>query len=238
MNIYDITPVEPLWDVIDDRTLYEDGKEWFKQDLIDDIRAKGFVYQLNIDAEGYIKNGNGRYAVARYLLEKENDERFRYLPVQRNFATGFFFDEILLQTEIELTPEQENEAMEMILSQKAKYWVEQVREKVIPSRTEFVESIIDPENDVFYMKHWERNKNEWALISHPSPLNSTTTYIIGIMSQSWSDGKRESKDEYLARKAERIRAKEVEAVRLKKSARGRSKTEPRVERKKKPRTRR
>ena len=94
MNIYDMTPNEPLWEVIEDKI--PPAETWDQQDLIDSIREEGFRHQINVDPDGCIRNGNARYWVARYLLEEENDERFRYLPVQRNYATGFYLDEFKL----------------------------------------------------------------------------------------------------------------------------------------------
>ena len=96
MSIYDINPTESFWDKVDDRPLYkEDAKLWLKEELIDDIRKNGLKYQLNVDPYGNIKNGNMRYWCARYLLEQEHDTRFLYLPVQRNYAAGAFYEEFL-----------------------------------------------------------------------------------------------------------------------------------------------
>jgi hypothetical protein len=97
MSIYDINPTESFWDEVDDRPiLKERGQLWLKQDLIDNIREHGIKYQLHIDPYGNIKNGNMRYWVARYLLEEENDQRFLFLPVQRNYAAGSFHEEFAI----------------------------------------------------------------------------------------------------------------------------------------------
>ena len=91
MNIYDIKPTETFWEEVDDRNLYtEDARVWTKKEILDSIRRDGLKYQLNVDPQGNIKNGNVRYWACRYLLEIEQDERFRYLPVQRNYAAAQF----------------------------------------------------------------------------------------------------------------------------------------------------
>lgn len=81
VNIYDLNPRETFWDIIVDNIPPFDT--YTKEQLIDSIREKGFIYQLKVDEYGNIQNGNMRYWVARYLLEVENDERFRYLPVEK-----------------------------------------------------------------------------------------------------------------------------------------------------------
>ena len=200
MNIYDIIPTEPFWELLDDTFLYQDGRQWTKQELIDSIRKDGLHHQLNVDKEGYVKNGNMRYHCCKYLFEEEGDERFRFLPVQRNYATGLFCKEVFVQTEEQLTLEEQNKIMERILTDISHYWVEQVREDTIPSKTEFEEGTIDPHNDIFYEAHWATNKNDWALLSQPNPLNYKTIFLIGVMGKSYPSGKRLSKEEYLAQR--------------------------------------
>lgn len=98
MHIMDIQPTESFWEVVDDTKLYaEDAHVWTRQHLIDDIRENGIKYALNVDGEGNVKNGNMRYWCARYLFEEENDLRFEFLPVQRNYAAGSFSSLILLE---------------------------------------------------------------------------------------------------------------------------------------------
>jgi hypothetical protein len=61
MHINDIKPTETFWDEVDDRPLYtEDARLWTKQEILDSIRRDGLKYQLNVDPQGNIKNGNIR----------------------------------------------------------------------------------------------------------------------------------------------------------------------------------
>lgn len=201
MNIYDIKPHEPLWERITDK--HDPPEDWDKVDLINSIRAEGFKYQLNVDPDGNIRNGNARYWVARYLLEEEGDERFRYLPVQRDYAAGMFnriFNvaiekKLLLQLEGE-TREQHNKRVqtdmlkvtdEITLNIFKKFM--NTKDKVIPSATTFEDYEIDPDNKVFLKRHWDQSSGEYTslLQHHPkqekkaSPTHEVIKYVFMLV---------------------------------------------------------
>ena len=186
MCIYDINPTESFWDKVDDRQLYkEDAKLWLKQELIDDIRANGLKYQLNVDPFGNIKNGNMRYWCARYLLENENDQRFLFLPVQRNFVAGAFYKEFqMVVKQQEGVPPPTKDEIEEIGNKLAidihRQWVNQTRELTIPSADEFAIFKIDP-IDEFRMKNfWDQQRNEWAVFLQPHPKHKKNMVCFGI----------------------------------------------------------
>lgn len=181
MNIYDIKPGEALWERIQDK--HDPPEDWDKVDLINDIREHGMKYQLNIDPDGNIRNGNARYWVARMLLEEEGDERFRYLPVQRSFAAGMynhmFKAEItndLLQpapgeTQAE-TNKRNREMCEKVIDQLTVGMFKDfmnTKDPIIPCADTFEDYEIDPENEVFLKRHWDQSSGEYTsfVIQHP-----------------------------------------------------------------------
>jgi hypothetical protein len=181
MNIYDIKPHEPLWERVQDK--HDPPEDWDKEDLINDIREKGFKYQLNVGPDGNIRNGNARYWVARKLFEEEGDERFRYLPVQRSFASGMhshkFKAEIandLIQPVPGETQEETNKRNQELgtkvvdqASLKIFKAFMNIKDLVIPSATEFEEYEIDEENEVFLKRHWEQTSGDYTsfVMNHP-----------------------------------------------------------------------
>ena len=186
MSIYDIKPTESFWDVVDDTSLYtEDAKKWTKEELIDDIRQNGLKYQLNVDPFGNIKNGNMRYWCARWLLENENDQRFLFLPVQRNYACGAFYKEFqLVVKENTGTDPPTQEEMDKIGDKLAidihKYWVNYTRELTIDSKDKFAVFDIDP-IDEFRMKNfWDQQRNIWAVFLQPHPHHKKNMVCFGI----------------------------------------------------------
>jgi len=186
MNIYDINPTESFWDKVDDRNLYkEDAKLWHKQELIDDIRANGLKYQLNVDPYGNIKNGNMRYWVARYLLEEEDDTRFLFLPVQRNYASGAFYQEFQFVVkdvpgQPKISQDQIDEVGDKLAIDIHKQWVNQTRELTIASNDSFSTHEIDP-IDEFRMKNfWDQQRNIWSVFLQPSPKTDKNMVCFGI----------------------------------------------------------
>lgn len=186
MNIYDIKPTESFWDKVDDRKLYkEDARLWQKQELIDNIREHGIKYQLNVDEEGNIKNGNMRYWVARYLLEEEHDQRFLYLPVQRNYASGAFYKEFgMVIKDPHVTQEEIDKIGDKIAIDIHDKWINYTRELTLPSREKFAVLEIDP-IDEFRMKNfWDQQRNIWQVFLQPSPNNKKTMVCFGIAGKS------------------------------------------------------
>ena len=185
MCIYDIKPTESFWDTVDDTKLYtHDAKLWTKEELIDDIRANGIKYQLNIDPEGNVKNGNMRYWCARYLLEKENDQRFLYLPVQRNYAAGAFYQEFQLRAPKNVSQQQIDKIADELALSIHRQWVNQTRELTIKSNTNFPITKIDP-IDEFRLQHfWDVQRNVWALFIQPHPRHKNNTMCFGIPGRS------------------------------------------------------
>jgi hypothetical protein len=186
MSIYDINPTESFWDKVDDRPLYkEDARLWLKQELIDDIRAHGIKYQLNVDPYGNIKNGNMRYWVARYLLEKEKDERFRFLPVQRNYAAGAFYKEFQfvvkdIPGQPKITQEEVDDVGEKLAIDIHKQWCNQTRELTIPSRSTFDTFEIDPIDEFRMTNFWDQQRNMWAVFMQPHPKHKQNMVCFGI----------------------------------------------------------
>ena len=186
MNIYDINPTESFWDKVDDRSLYkEDARLWLKQELIDDIRENGLKYKLNVDPFGNIKNGNMRYWVARYLLENEEDKRFMFLPVQRNYASGAFYKEFgFMVKDVPGKPPITQEEIDKIGDKLAidihKHWVNQTRELTIASSDKFLKYEIDP-IDEFRMKNfWDQQRNIWSVFLQPHPEHKKNMVCFGI----------------------------------------------------------
>ncbi len=212
MNIYDLIPTETLWEVIDDRKLYKDGKKWYKDDLINDIEKNGILHSLNVDPNGFIKNGNGRYWSGRYLLEKKHDERFRFLPVQRNYAAGAFVTEIMIRSPpgVKRTPENVTKIMNDITSKIAKNWINYIRDPIESSKTEFTDFEVDPEDHKFLLDHWKQNLNKWAILTNPNPSNKKTTFIIGIPGKSMGRARNELSPKQLEGMLTRKRIKMVQ----------------------------
>lgn len=187
MNIYDIHPAETFWDEVDDRKLYKDDAQlWQKQELIDDIRKNGIKYQLNVDSHGNIKNGNMRYWVSRYLLEVEGDERFRFLPVQRNWAAGVFWKEVKFTTTKEYSEEQMHTVMNDIANQITTNWINLTRELTIRSNTDFPYVETDPINKRRTVHYWQVQRNTWNRYYFPQPKNEDTMAFISTISPSFA----------------------------------------------------
>lgn len=190
MSIYDIKPTESFWDKVDDRNLYkEDARLWSKQELIDDIRKNGLKYALNIDPTGNIKNGNMRYWVARYLLETESDKRFLFLPVQRNYACGAFYQEFGFQVkDVPGLPPITQEEIDNIGNKLAidihDKWVNQTRDLTIPHAEDFSIYEVDP-IDEFRMKNfYDQQRNIWAVFMQPNPKNKKSMICFGVAGKS------------------------------------------------------
>ena len=190
MNIYDILPHEALWEIIEDPQF--PPEVWDKQDLIDSIREKGFINQLNIDPDGNIKNGNARYWIARKLLEEENDQRFLYLPVQRNFAAGHYsknykvkIDNPGMFNRLDGESKKGHRARvtqltdKLISDESLKIWrtFQQRKDAVIPSKTAFEDYPIDKDNHVFLERHWEVCGGEYTTFSMKHPKNNDLVFV-------------------------------------------------------------
>ena len=190
MSIYDINPTESFWDKVDDRQLYkEDAKLWMKQDLIDDIRANGLKYALNVDASGNVKNGNMRYWVARWLLENEDDKRFLFLPVQRNYACGAFYKEFSFEVQDapgvpKATQKEIDEIGNKLAVDIHKQWVNYMREPTIPHAKKFSIYEVDP-IDEFRMKNfYDQQRNIWSVFLQPHPRDNKSMVCFGIAGKS------------------------------------------------------
>ena len=186
MSIYDINPTESFWDKVDDRQLYkEDARLWLKQELIDDIRKNGLKYQLNVDRYGNVQNGNMRYWVARYLLEVEGDKRFLFLPVQRNYASGAFYEEfnfVVQQpaTGPQVTQEEVDKLGNKLTVDIHSRWVNQMRELTIPHKEAFDVFEVDP-IDEFRMKNfWNQQRSVWSVFLQPHPRHKKQMVCFGI----------------------------------------------------------
>ena len=174
MNIYDITPTEPLWEVIDDKQ--EPKETWFKEDLINSIRDEGFRYQLNVDPNGYIRNGNARYWIARMLLEKEHDERFRFLPIQRHFATGLYHLPFKLQFAKDIVESSTKEEIQQLydktmtdLTLEMFSNFQKTKQLTIPSQTEFKDYTQKDGDPIFLTTHYERTTGDYVSFYTPHP---------------------------------------------------------------------
>lgn len=217
MNIYDLTPTETLWNVIDDRKLYKDGKLWLKDDLIIDIKKNGILFSLNVDPEGFIKNGNARYWIARLLL-LEGDKRFLYLPVQRNYAAGAFVREIVIKKYpgMKVTDENVKRLMNDITGKIAKHWINYIKDPIEVSKKTFTDFKTDPKDNTFLIDHWKQNLNKWAILTNPNPRNKKTTFVIGIPGKSIGRSRNELTPKELGRilARKKIRLAEMEAKQL------------------------
>ena len=183
MSIYDINPTESFWDKVDDTKLYkEDARVWMKQELIDDIREHGLKYQLNVDPEGNIKNGNMRYWVARYLLENEDDQRFAFLPVQRNYASGAFYKEFAfhIKKDVTITQEEVDKIGDKIAIDIHSYWVNQTRELTLPHKETFDIYTIDPIDEFRMSNFWAQQRNVWSVFLQPHPKKEKNMVCFGI----------------------------------------------------------
>ncbi len=181
MNIYDILPTEPLWDVIDDKQ--DPPETWTKEDLLKSLREDGFKFSLNVDPDGNIRNGNARYWCARRLLEEELDERFRFLPVQQNYAAGEYHAPFRIVFEKKVTLPKKGESLEerdnrlRTIGDKELQRVTKMmfadfmllKQPFIDSETEFKEYPIDKENPTFLMRHWDQTVGTYSsfVFKHP-----------------------------------------------------------------------
>ena len=186
MNIYDITPTEPLWEVIDDKL--EPKETWFKEDLIDSIRKEGFRYQLNVDPNGYIRNGNARYWVARMLLETEHDERFRFLPIQRHFATGFYHLPFKLEFAKDIVESSTKEEIQQMYDETMNKLTREMfsdfqkfKQLTIPSQTEFKEYTQNEGDPIFLTTHYERTTGDYVSFYTPHPDRPEEMMFICIL---------------------------------------------------------
>ena len=186
MDIYDIIPTEPLWEVIDDKL--PPAETWFKDELIDSIRKEGFRYSLNVDPNGLIRNGNARYWVARHLLEEENDQRFRYLPVQQNFVSGYYHVPFKLEFTKELIDKmtkEEKEKMyyetmsELTLNMFKEF--QHTKQLLIPSKTEFEEYEQAEDDPIFLKTHYERTTGDYVSFYAPHPDRKEEMFFICIL---------------------------------------------------------
>jgi len=185
MHIYDIKPTETFWDEVDDRNLYkEDAKLWSKKELIDDIRKNGLKYQLNVDSEGNIKNGNMRYWCMRYLFEVENDKRFEYPPVQRNWAAGCFWKEISFTTKHNYNMEQMHTICDDMGQQITEHWINQTRDLVIPHAETFPNIVTDPINNRRTENYWAVQRSMWARYYFPQPKKEDTMTFMATIGPS------------------------------------------------------
>jgi hypothetical protein len=179
MNIYDIKPTEPLWEVIEDN---QEPKEiWFADDLKDSIRKEGFKYALNVSADGNIRNGNARYWCARQLLEEEEDQRFLYLPVEKGYAAGIYMKQF--QIEMDKLPKEERttETMNKIIDEVTleifKHYMN-IKSEVIPSETEFKDYEIDPDDPIFLKRHWEQSVGEYVSFVEKHPKQDKYMFFL------------------------------------------------------------
>lgn len=186
MDIYDITPTEPLWEVIDDKL--DPPETWFQDDLINSIREEGFRYSLNVDPNGLIRNGNARYWVARKLLEEENDERFRYLPVQQNFASGMYHVPFKLEFGkdfIETLSKEEKEKLYYDTMSKLTLNMfkdfQHTKQAVFPSKTEFIEYTQHDDDPIFLTTHYERTTGDYVSFYAPHPDRKEEMFFIIIL---------------------------------------------------------
>ena len=186
MSIYDINPTESFWDKVDDTSLYkEDARVWMKEELIDDIRENGLKYALNIDPYGNVKNGNMRYWVARYLLENEDDKRFLFLPVQRNYVSGAFYQEFGFHIkDIEgmpkITQEELDDIGNKITVDIHKKWVLHMRDLTIPHKESFDVFEVDPIDEFRMSNFWDQQRNVWAVFLQPHPEHKKNMVCFGI----------------------------------------------------------
>ena len=190
MNIYDIKPHEPLWEFVQDK--HDPPEDWDKEDLIKDIRKHGFKYQLNVDPDGNIRNGNARYWVARYLLEEEGDERFRYLPVQRNYAAGMYYQTFIGKIEKELLKPLQGESKRQTakrIHQIGQELIDTVtlqifkdfmntKDPIIPCATEFEDYELDPDNPIFLKRHWEQSSGEYTSFVQRHPKEDKLIFAL------------------------------------------------------------
>ena len=153
VNIYDLQPIEPLFDIDDTNIEGFDGGKWTVQQLIDDIREHGIKHQLKVDKHGNILNGNGRYWCARFLLEKEHDQRFVYLPIEYDRMGGA----IMLKTIVQPSVMEASAEFMKILARK---------HDVIPSKTQFEEYPISKTNPKALERGIVRGKVAWKMFNH------------------------------------------------------------------------
>jgi hypothetical protein len=186
MNIYDIIPTEPWWDVIEDK--HDPPETWYKEDLLNDIRENGFSYQLNVDPNGTIRNGNGRYWAARQLLEDEHDERFRYLPVQRNFATGLYHHPFKIEIADDIKKSAPADVIQKIYDESIQQLTlkmftdfQMLKDKSLPVATQFEEYPIDPEDPVFLKTHWEHMTGDYVSLYCPHPQREHEMVFVLIL---------------------------------------------------------
>jgi hypothetical protein len=183
MHIMDIIPTESFWPIVDDTSTKEpETRVWLREELIDDIRQHGIKYALNVDEEGHIKNGNMRYWCARWLLEHENDQRFLYLPVSRAYAAGCFHTELVIRMkqDVDTSPEALDRYMDKITSQIARYWINDLKEAVIPSATTFTDYPVCEDDPYTLQTNWPQCTNNWSIVAQPKPNDNQTTIIVGI----------------------------------------------------------
>jgi hypothetical protein len=186
MDIYDIIPTEPLWEVIDDKL--DPPETWYQDDLINSIREEGFRYSLNVDPNGLIRNGNARYWVARKLLEEENDQRFRYLPVQQNFVSGYYHVPFKLEFSKELVAAMTTEEKEKMyydtmsdLTLKMFKEFQETKQLLIPSKTEFEEYEQAPDDPIFLTTHYDRTTGDYVSFYAPHPERQEEMFFICIL---------------------------------------------------------
>lgn len=217
MNIYDIKPHEPLWERIIDK--HDPPEDWDKVDLINDIRKHGMKYQLNVDPDGNIRNGNARYWIARQLLEEENDQRFLYLPVQRSYAAGMYnhmfkaeIDNSLIQPVLGESQAETNkrnrEMCEKVIDQLTVGMFKEfmnIKDTIIPCADKFEHYEIDPENEVFLKRHWDQSSGEYTsfVIQHPKEQK----YVFALILEGHRSFKELLQDERLKGFAQESRNK-------------------------------
>ncbi len=231
MNIYDMKPHEPLWEVIEDKT--DPPELWYKEDLINDIRENGFKNQINVDPDGNIRNGNARYWVARMLLEEENDMRFLYLPVHRGYAAGMHYQYFQMRIDPELKKQASKEVIKKIYDESVdKVTLEMfqkhmnIKEEVIPSKTEFIEYELDEDNHIFLKRHWEQSSGEYTsfIMQHPKDdkqifcliLEGHRSYEELLADDRMKDVVKPIRDEYNSKKSKWLERQMLARIKNKK----------------------
>ena len=152
VNIYDLQPIEPFFDIDDTKPSGDGDRKWTKESLLEDIRKNGIKHQLKIDRFGNILNGNGRYHAA-VILFLEGDERFRYLPVELVRVAGVVY------IEFDFQPSHTEAGITLAKIIKGKH-------DVVPSKTEFEDYAICKEHPKAYQRGIDRGDDNWKLFNY------------------------------------------------------------------------
>lgn len=162
VHIYDLKPTEPLFDIVNDKRSPNDEQTWTIEELEADIRKNGILLMIQIDSEGNILNGNGRYHIAMKLF-LEGDMRFEYIAVELARMSGKF----VINFEDEPTAKLAAEVFSKVLM---------VHYEVIPSETKFQEYPIDKINPRQLDRHKYVTDYSWETFKLKTPKGWAVLY--------------------------------------------------------------